>query len=737
LARRRRRKQVTYDSKETRTVLGLLAILLSIVLYISAFVDANDVNFFTEVRGLFGQTTLVTGFFFMNLGLYLFDSTLPFASRTSVIAQFILVFLLPAFITSLHPSKFDARIATSAGLSGGRIGYFLSYQLFSDSLVFAQYTPLVLGIATAIFAPIALSMSINKLLEYLGLTLTWLWQGLKNLFAYREKVQDQLEKMDLPEKAAMLGDFNRLEAKRMREKDMHDDHRNEPEINPARRAKIDVAISEAQVGEEGVAYQQLNHPNWELPPVSLLSPYRKTQPVDADKERNAKIIEQTLMSFGIDAKVDETYIGPSVVQYALNIPMGVKVAKVATLSENLALALGVDSQAVRIESIPGTTYLGIEVPRTKRDTVHIRELLESEEFMRGKFHLPVTVGKDVDGKTIVYDIQKMPHLLIAGATGSGKSVLTNSFIVDLLMRKTPDELKLILVDPKKVELSDYNGIPHLLTPVITDMDKVVNALKWSVTEMDRRYNTLQAAKVRDIVSYNEKMGFAAMPYIIIVIDEMADMMMTSNRVEAETAIVRLAQKARAVGIHLILATQRPSVNVITGIIKANIPARIGMSVTSSVDSRVILDAGGAESLMGKGDLLFKAPDKTKANRLQSPVVSQEEVERVVTFIKSQVPEVEYLTSILDPVAVPGINAETGDFSEDDLFAQSVRVAVNYQKGSSSFLQRKLNIGFNRAARLLEEMEEAGVVGPAQGSKPREVLISDAEEFLNSLKSQAQ
>jgi len=276
-----------------------------------------------------------------------------------------------------------------------------------------------------------------------------------------------------------------------------------------------------------------------------------------------------------------------------------------------------------------------------------------------------------------------------------------------------------------------------LTPVITDMDKVVNALKWAVTEMDRRYNTLQAAKVRDIGTYNEKMSFAAMPYIVIVIDEMADMMMTSNRVEAETAIVRLAQKARAVGIHLILATQRPSVNVITGIIKANIPARIGMSVTSSVDSRVILDAGGAESLMGKGDLLFKAPDRPKANRLQSPVVSQEEVERVVTFIKSQVPEVQYVTSILEPVAVPGVNAETGDFSDDDLFAQSVRVVVNYQKGSSSFLQRKLNIGFNRAARLLEEMEEAGVVGPAQGSKPREVLISDAEEFLNSLKSQAQ
>ncbi len=730
MARRRRRKQVTYDSKETRTVIGLLCILICIVLYISAFVDGKDVNFFTDVRSLFGQTTIVAGFFMMNLGLLMFESELPFASKTSVIAQFILVLLIPAFITSLDPSKFSALV----NLPGGKLGYFLAYQLFSDTLVFAQYTSLILGIATLIFLPIALSMSVSKLLEYVGIVLQWLWQGLKNLFAYKEKVGEEIQKMDLPQKAAMFGDFNRLESKRGKQDEDHIEEHDRPRAS--HRDKVDVSITEAQVGDNGLTSESLKFPNWQLPPLSLLSPYRKSLPSDADKERNAKIIEQTLMSFGIDARVVDAFIGPSVVQYALNIPLGVKVAKVATLSENLALALGVDSQAVRIESIPGTTYLGIEVPRAKRDTVHIRELMESPDFETSKLHLPVTIGKDIDGKAVVYDIQKMPHLLIAGATGSGKSVLTNSFIVNLLMRRTPDELKLILVDPKKVELSVYNGIPHLLTPVITDMEKVVNALKWAVTEMDRRYTTLASAQVRNIEGYNEKLGFAAMPYIVIVIDEMADMMMTSNRVEAETAIVRLAQKARAVGIHLILATQRPSVNVITGIIKANIPARVGMSVTSSVDSRVILDAGGAESLMGKGDLLYKAPDKTKSSRLQSPVVTQEEVGRVVTFIKSQVPEVEYVTSILEPAVIPSANPESGEFSDDDLFANAVRVVVNYQKGSSSFLQRKLNIGFNRAARLLEEMEEAGVVGPTQGSKPREVLISDADEFLASLKPQA-
>jgi S-DNA-T family DNA segregation ATPase FtsK/SpoIIIE len=455
-------------------------------------------------------------------------------------------------------------------------------------------------------------------------------------------------------------------------------------------------------------------------------------------DRNARIIEQTLASFGIDAKVVESYIGPSVVQFALDIPLGVKVAKVASSGENLALALGVDANAVRIESIPGTTYLGIEVPRSKREPVTIRELMESPEMQSGKGLLPITVGKDIDGKAVIADIQKMPHVLIAGATGSGKSILTNSFIVSLLMRKTPDEVKLILVDPKQVELSDYNGIPHLLTPVITDMEKVVNALKWAVTEMERRYTILANVQVRNIEGYNQKLGFAAMPYIVIVIDEMADMMMTANRVDAETAIVRLAQKARAVGIHLILATQRPSVNVITGLIKANIPARIGMSVTSSVDSRVILDSIGAESLMGRGDLLYKAPDKNKSARLQGSMVSQEEVIRVVNFIKSQVPEVQYATSILEPMAAPN-TGEGGevDVSGDNMFEQAVRVVVNYQKGSSSFLQRKLNIGFNRAARLLEEMEEMGIVGPSVGGKPREVLISDADEFLSKLANKPQ
>lgn len=745
MARRKSRKPVTYDSKETTTVLGLLLLLLALTLYIAAFIETPEANVFTQIRLIFGQTTAFIGFVTMNVGLYFLGTDWPLSNRMSILSQLVLLVLIPAFITSLAPTKGEAIIARDAGLGGGSFGYFLAYDLFADTLVFAQYTPLILGIAILIFTPLALSLSVAQTWEYLSIAfgklgdlLYWMFNRSSDLLSADEEPEQENTAL---EKASRFSDFKRdpqLDSKPKAPIEL------EPVEKPEESAAIQAAVKKleaeegvkvttAELGELGLASSELKYPNWQLPPSSLLNQYKKTKATDADKDRNARIIEQTLMSFDIDAKVMDAFIGPSVVQYALDIPLGIKVSKVETLSPNLALALGVDSQAVRIETIPGTTYLGIEVPRNKRDEVKIRELIESEE-MQEKKTLPVTVGKDIHGKSVIGDIQKMPHLLIAGATGSGKSILTNSFIVTMLMNRTPDELRMILVDPKQVELSDYNGIPHLLTPVITEMDKVVNALKWLVTEMERRYTTLAKSQVRDIGGYNTKLGFAAMPYIVVVIDEMADMMMTANRVEAETAIVRLAQKARAVGIHLILATQRPSVNVITGLIKANIPGRIGMSVTSGVDSRVILDDVGAESLMGKGDLLYKAPDKSKSARLQGGFVSQEEVIRVVDFIKAQVPEVEYAMSILEPAVGPGGNGEPVDganMSDDDLFMQAVRIVVNYQKGSSSFLQRKLNIGFNRAARLLEEMEEAGIVGPAEGSKPREVLITDVEEYLQS------
>lgn len=760
---RRKKQEVTYDSKETRTVLGLLSILGGIVFLIAFLVEPNQTNMFTQLRTWFGEGTIITSIFLFSLGFRLFGTELPFAKTRSVVAQGFLVFLVPAFLASTYNSEAAAANVANQGLSGGQLGYTLAFKLFEDTLVFGQYTRFILGFAILIFTPIAISISVTRIVDVLHKVGAWFAKSIKILFTQVDlpKVKNASVKTEKPGKAEhqsptpevsetkttkRFGDFQKQFAQQAETKPAKASTPTATEAKattPKQQTIEEIAenaqveIKEAEVGDDGLSQQELKFPDWKLPPISLLSPYKKVRPQDSDTQRNAEIIEQTLASFSIDAEVAEAYIGPSVVRYALSIPLGTKVSKISGLSPTLALGLGVDSSAVRVDTIPGTTYLGIEVPRQNRDFVQIRELIEAQLEAEKKSNLPVTIGKDIDGKAIIGDIQKMPHLLIAGATGSGKSILTNSFITTLLMNRTPDELRLILVDPKQVELMDYNGIPHLLTPVITDMDKVVNALKWAVNEMEHRYGVLANKQVRNIEEYNKKLGFAAMPYIVVVIDEMADMMMTANKVEAENAIVRLTQKARAVGIHLILATQRPSVNVITGLIKANVPARIGMSVASNTDSRVILDASGAESLMGKGDLLYNSPGVAKMQRLQSPFISGEEIMRVVEFIKSQVPEVEYVTSILEDTS-PGSGNPAGGlaaFSEDDQFSQAVQIIVNSQKGSASFLQRKLNVGFNRAARLLEEMEELGIVGPPNGSKPRDVLITDANEFLSSMKEQ--
>jgi DNA segregation ATPase FtsK/SpoIIIE-like protein len=734
---RRRKKQITYDSRETRTLLGLLALLAALVLFISALVDPAERNLFTEIRVLFGQTTLMAAVFSFNLALMLLGTRFPFTTRVSVIAQFVLVLLLPAFFSSFYRSEVEAFAAAELGLSGGRIGYELAFNFLADGLVFGQFTPLILGIAVLIFIPITLSMSVSRVVEIVGGILGWSSNATKTLFAHREKEDADTNK--LPEKAVRFGDFQRevkpaLKPQIPERIAVQPSANKQPELHEV-ASQTQVEIKEQTIGEEGLSQGELKYPKWQLPPVSLLAPYKKVKPKDADTERNARIIEQTLASFSVDATVAEAYVGPSVVRYALNIPLGTKVDKITTLAPTLALGLGVDSKAIRVDNIVGTTFLGIEVPRQQRDFVQIREIMESAAMQEGRFMLPVPVGKDIDGDCVLADIQKMPHLLIAGATGSGKSVLTNSFIMSMLMNRTPDELRLVLVDPKQVELMDYNGIPHLLVPVIVDMSKVVNVLNNMVAEMELRYTILAGNQVRNIEEYNKKKGFAAMPYIVIVIDEMADMMMTADRNAAENAIVRLTQKARAVGIHLVLATQRPSVNVITGLIKANVPARIGMSVASAVDSRVILDAQGAESLMGKGDLLYNSPGVARMMRLQGPSVSGEEIMRVVNFIKAQAPEAHYIMELLEQksTGAEGGEGDLGDVSGDDMFAAAVKVVVASQKGSASYLQRRLGVGFNRAARLLEEMEELGVVGPQIGSKPREVMISDAEDFLAKLR----
>jgi len=469
---------------------------------------------------------------------------------------------------------------------------------------------------------------------------------------------------------------------------------------------------------------------WEYPPLALLSedPGKKADRGDINKI--ASLIEKTLQSFGVQARVAEVNLGPAVTQYALEIALGTKVSKITSLANDLALATEAPTGQIRIEApIPGRNLVGIEIPNRSLEVVTLRTMLASTAMQKSKSKLAVSMGLDVSGAPIIADISKMPHVLIAGTTGSGKSVLINSIITSILFRASPQEVKLILVDPKRVELTSYNNIPHLLTPVIVEVDKILSALKWATGEMDRRYKIFAERGVRNIDAYNELSGFQAMPYIVIIIDELADLMMFAP-VEVEDAIARLAQMARAVGIHLVIATQRPSVNVITGLIKANVPCRIAFNVSSMIDSRVILDTPGAEKLLGRGDMLYVPPEQAKPTRIQGAYVSDKEVKKLVEFLKSKNVPVEYTEEILSqPVSSKKGGGSAGGDGRDPDFEQAVRIVCQFKQASSSFLQRKMAIGYAKAARLIDQLEEAGVVGQAEGSKPRDVLVHDPEEFL--------
>ena len=472
---------------------------------------------------------------------------------------------------------------------------------------------------------------------------------------------------------------------------------------------------------------------WEYPPLSLLNDSAGGKADRGDIKYNATVIENTLESFGITAHVAEVNQGPAVTQYALEIALGTKLSKITTLQNDLALALAAPGQ-LRIEApIPGRSMVGIEIPNRSPEFVSIRKMLESDAMQQSKSKLSVALGLDVSGSPKVADIAKMPHLLIAGSTGSGKSVAINAFLTSLLYRNSPSELKLIMVDPKRVELSLYNGIPHLLTPVIVEVDKVLSSLKWAIVEMERRYKLFASVGVRNLEGYNEMAGFTSLPYLIVVIDEMADVMMFAP-VEVEDAICRLAQMARATGIHLVLSTQRPSVDVLTGLIKANIPTRLAFNVTSMIDSRVIIDTPGAEKLLGKGDMLFIPPDQSKPSRIQGAFVSDAEVHKLVDWLKSRGEPVQYTQEVTSMQTItksgPGGRQTTAN-GGDPHVDEAIRIVCQYDRASASLLQRKLSIGYARAARILDTLEELGIVGPGEGSKPRDVLVRNADEYFAS------
>ncbi|MFH1561238.1 MAG: DNA translocase FtsK [Patescibacteria group bacterium] len=488
-----------------------------------------------------------------------------------------------------------------------------------------------------------------------------------------------------------------------------------------KQGPVSPAPEQAAVPEIGTTAGQVPIGPWQMPPLDLLQNDFGRDADRGDVSGNAEVIEKTLESFGITARVVEVNKGPAVTQYALEVALGTKLSKVTGLSTDLALALAAPTGQIRIEApIPGRSLVGVEVPNRSSAVVPLKQILLSDEMKNCDSKLAVPLGIDVSGNPRVARLDKMPHVLVAGQTGSGKSILLNCWIATILFRAKPSEVKLILIDPKRVELTRYNDIPHLLSPVIVDPSKVISALKWSINEMDKRYRAFAQMGARNLESYNQMVPEEdRLPFIVIIIDELADIMLLAST-EVEDSICRIAQMARATGIHLVLATQRPSVDVLTGLIKANIPSRISCAVSSMTDSRVIIDTPGAEKLLGRGDMLYIPPDQAKPSRIQGALISDPEVGALVDFVKNQ-RQVDYDQEVTSqPVSVtPGTVLVNGE-ERDSLFDEAAEIVRLSKKGSASLLQRRLKIGYARAARVLDQLELAGIIGPADGSKPREI-----------------
>ncbi|MEO8105405.1 MAG: DNA translocase FtsK 4TM domain-containing protein [Candidatus Saccharibacteria bacterium] len=501
---------------------------------------------------------------------------------------------------------------------------------------------------------------------------------------------------------------------------------------PTKLTSMKNTAQKLTINENHDALTLASDPNWQFPSLSLLS--QKQDKADAgDVNANAQAIHDTFANFNIEVEMEGANIGPRVTQYTMKPPTGVKLTKITALENNLALDLAAHS--IRMEApIPGKRAVGIEVPNIKAATVRVSSLLATKEW-NDLIDSPLgfVIGKDIAGNSVVADLAKMPHLLVAGQTGSGKSVMINTLLTSLLYHNSPSDLKLILVDPKQVEMAPYHDIPHLLTPVINEPEKCISALKWAVAEMERRLRAMSEVGKRNIAEYNNLKKEEGMPYIVIVIDELADLMMMAAR-DVEALIVRLAQKARAAGIHLVLATQRPSVDVITGLIKANVPARVAFTVASQIDSRTIIDQMGAEKLLGRGDMLLLTSDMHKPKRVQAALIEDGETGKVTDFLRMQRPPAYDDEVVSQPVQLNGKGGIVADYgatdADDDMWREAVNVVIENHKASTSLLQRRLRIGYGRAARLIENMEEQGIIGAADGSRPREVLVGSMDEVFN-------
>lgn len=710
MARRRKRKAIKLKMKpETLyTIVGLILILLGVLVIVSFSGQGQIMRVINDfLRMKLGITTLFLPFVFISAGLVMFQTKWAW-SKPHILLGTLLMML------------------GSAGLlQAGEIG-FQTFENVAD-LVSPYGAWAIFGCLFLIGLFILTQLSIVEVIE--GVSSVKPKPGLTPVETAKT---DSAKGFSLPKLS--LG------------------KKTEPEfsVNEHANPTVDETVTTATLAtqpaptgnKEELSASTIQSPAtanlvWEYPPLSILSKSSGGKADRGDVKANAQTIENTLESFGIQAKVVEVNYGPSVTQYALEITRGTKLSKITSLATDLALALAAPTGQIRIEApIAGRSLVGIEVPNKSAQYVTLRAMLASDEMRKHPSKLAVALGIDVAGKHVIADIGRMPHVLIAGATGSGKSVAINAFMCSMLFRSSPAEVKFILVDPKRVELTGYNGIPHLLTPVIVEPSKVVSALKWATVEMDRRYKQLAEVGVKNIDDYNELAGFMAMPKIVILIDELADIMLFAPA-EVEESVTRIAQMARAVGIHLVLATQRPSVDVITGLIKANVPTRIAFNVSSMTDSRVILDGPGAEKLLGRGDMLYVPPDQAKPSRIQGTYVADKEIKELIDCIKAQGQQPDYeeeITTKYKANTISGGSSGTGGEDKDDLFTESVKLFAQYDKASSSLIQRRLSVGYARAARILDQLYEAGMVGPHDGSKPREVNHAAVMQYLQSLQS---
>ncbi|PIT90016.1 cell division protein FtsK [Candidatus Kuenenbacteria bacterium CG10_big_fil_rev_8_21_14_0_10_36_11] len=640
----------------------------------------------------FGWSYWLTPLALIVIGYIIINSE-KYESNTSRVLGLILMILSFLGILQLFTAE-KTFLAAKNGMGGGILGYFVA-----NPLEKIANTPGAIIILIALFL-IAVLLFFETSIKNLLFNLNW------SNFNFLQKIKEKISKKKIDQQLENL----------------------EAEEVGFEQKEIQNNLEQKNIsnGENINAEQELIHlnktkktyPKIDLP-LELLND-KSTKPTAGNIKANQEIIKNTLKHFGIEVEMGEISVGPTVTQYTFKPMAGIKVSQITTLSNDLALALA--AHPIRIEApIPGKSLVGIEVPNQKIALVTLKEILSSEDFKKRTSHLFIALGKDVAGAPQLADLEKMPHLLVAGATNSGKTVCLNSVIISLLYQNQPDELKFILIDPKQVEMTQYNNVPHLICPVITEVKETINALRWAVKEMEDRFKTLALAGKRNIDAYNQT-ARERMPYLIIVIDELADLMSIAAN-DIEPAIIRLAQKARAVGIHLIVATQRPSVNVITGLIKANITSRIAFSVAASTDSRTILDHAGAEKLLGRGDMLFISADLSKPKRIQGAYLSDQEIDKVVNYLK-QTGEPEYN----DAVTQKQISVDSGvtgfifDDSDDDLLEEAKDIILKSGKASASYLQRRLSIGYARAARILDLLEERGIVGHANGSKPRDVLI---------------